>query len=253
VPLRIGYARDGRGPLLTHAIRVPKEGEIPRHESHYYMELLRRAGWSEGCGKIETIRLLIPPAARESAEETLRKAGAREGSWRVAIAPGASYGAAKCWLPQRFAQVADRLVLECGADVIFFGTSGEKEIAARILSAMKSRVISLVGETSMRNLAALFSACSAFIGNDSGAMHVAAAAGLPVIGIFGSTDPEGTAPVTEHFTLIRDAVPCSPCFLRRCPVDHRCMTRITADSVFLAAARLGRPPHHFPSGGARNA
>src|SRR4029077_6071948 len=92
--------------------------------------------------------------------------------------------------------------------------------------------------TSMRNLAALFASCSAFIGNDSGAMHVAAAAGLPVVGIFGSTDPEGTAPVTEQFTLIREAVSCSPCFLRRCPVDHRCMTRIAVDSVFTAAMRV---------------
>ena len=90
----------------------------------------------------------------------------------------------------------------------------------------------------MRDLAALFSACSIFIGNDSGAMHVAAAAGLPVIGIFGSTDPEGTAPVTQQFTLIREAVSCSPCFLRRCPVDHRCMTRISVDSVFTAAQRI---------------
>ena len=253
IPVRIGYSRDGRGALLSHAIRVPMEGEIPRHESHYYMELLRRARWVEGRGKIETIRLLVPAAARESAEDALRKAGANEGSWRVAIAPGASYGAAKCWPPERFAQLADRLVLECGADVIFFGTSGEKEIAVRILSAMKSRAISLVGETSMRNLAGLFSACSVFVGNDSGAMHVAAAAGLPVVGIFGSTDPEGTSPVTEQFIMIREAVSCSPCFLRRCPVDHRCMTRITADSVFLAAGRLGRSPRDLSSGGARNA
>ena len=169
------------------------------------------------------------------AESALRSAGARENAWRCAIAPGASYGAAKCWPPERFALLADRLISECGADVIFFGTPGEKEIAARIRSHMKSRAISLVGETSMRDLAALFASCSVFIGNDSGAMHVAAAAGLPVIGIFGSTDPEGTAPVTEQFTLIREAVSCSPCFLRRCPVDHRCMTRIAVDSVFTAA------------------
>jgi heptosyltransferase-2 len=142
---------------------------------------------------------------------------------------------------------------ECGADVIFFGTSGEKEIAERMLSAMKCRAISLVGETSMRDLAAVFSACSVFIGNDSGAMHVAAAAGLPVIGIFGSTDPEGTSPVTKHFTLIREPASCSPCFLRRCPVDHRCMTRITVESVFSAARRVGRASNDFPSEGARNA
>ena len=253
IPQRIGYSRDGRGFLLTEAVAVPKQGEIPPHESHYYLELLRRAVWIQGRGEIKPIRLVLSPAGAIAGESTLRKAGATENSWRCAIAPGASYGAAKCWPPERFATLADRLISECGADVIFFGTPNEKEIAARIQSSMKNRAISLVGQTSMRELAPLFSACSIFIGNDSGAMHVAAAAGLPVIGIFGSTDPEGTSPVTPQFTLIREAVSCSPCFLRRCPVDHRCMTRITVDSVFSAAQSLRRAAHNFQSGSAPDA
>jgi heptosyltransferase-2 len=105
----------------------------------------------------------------------------------------------------------------------------------------------------MRDLVAMFASCSVFIGNDSGAMHVAAAAGLPVIGIFGSTDPEGTAPVTQQFTLIREAVSCSPCFLRRCPVDHRCMTRIRVDSVFTAAMQIKNSPNQVSIRGAKNA
>jgi heptosyltransferase-2 len=238
IPERAGYARDGRGLLLTKPVPVPKEGEIPRHESHYYLELLRRAGWIETRGEIGPIRLCVPPLAREAAEASLLRAGAREGAWRCAIAPGASYGAAKCWPAERFAALAERLISECAADVILFGTPGEKEMAARICSGMKRRPISLVGQISMRDLAAHFSTCSIFIGNDSGAMHVAAAAGLPVIGIFGSTDPEGTAPATPQFTLIREPVSCSPCFLRSCPVDHRCMTRIAVDSVFAAAQRV---------------
>jgi heptosyltransferase-2 len=253
IPERIGYSRDARGPLLTKAIQVPQEGEIPKHESNYYFELLRRAGWSDATPTIQPIRLLVTDADRTSAESLLRKSGARENAWRCAIAPGASYGAAKCWPTERFALLADRLISECAADVIFFGTSGEKEIADRIRSNMKSRAISLVGETSMRDLAALFASCSAFIGNDSGAMHVAAAAGLPVIGIFGSTEPEGTAPVTERFTLIRETVSCSPCFLRRCPVDHRCMERITVDSVFAAAIQLKKSHERFSLRGSGNA
>ena len=105
----------------------------------------------------------------------------------------------------------------------------------------------------MGDLAALFSACSLFIGNDSGAMHVAAAVGLPVIGIFGSTDPGAPAPVTPRFTLVREAVSCSPCFLRRCPVDHRCMTRIAVDSVFAAARRLLATPSGLHARSAENA
>ena len=252
IPERIGYARDGRGLLLTKAIPVPRESEVPKHESYYYLELLHRAGWTEGSPPIPHIRLHVSDLARAGAESALRIAGARENAWRVAIAPAASYGAAKCWPAERFARLADRLISECGADVIFFGTPDEKEIAERIQSSMKLHAISLVGETSMRDLAALLAACSVFIGNDSGAMHVAAAAGLPVIGIFGSTDPQGTAPVTEQFTLIREGVSCSPCFLRSCPVDHRCMTRITVDSVFGAAMQLRNSLKNLFVGGAGN-
>ena len=97
IPQRAGYARDGRGPLLTKPIRVPKDSEIPRHESHYYLELIRRAGWIESRGEIAPIRLRVPSSAHEAAEASLLRAGAREGAWRCAIAPGASYGAAKCW------------------------------------------------------------------------------------------------------------------------------------------------------------
>jgi heptosyltransferase-2 len=253
IPMRVGYARDGRGALLTNAVHLPKENEIPRHESYYYREMLRRAGWIEGREEIGPVRLLIPTGARETAETALRKAGARAGAWRCAIAPGASYGAAKCWPPEKFAALADRLISECDADVIFFGTSAEREIIARIFSVMNCRAISLAGETSMRELSALFTACSVFVGNDSGAMHVAAAAGLPVVGIFGSTNPEGTSPLTTQFTLIREAASCSPCFLRRCPVDHRCMTRISAESVFLAARRAGGATSNFHGQGAPSA
>ena len=250
IPRRIGYSRDARGALLTNAVRVPRPGEIPLHESHYYLELLRRAGWIEFRGEVKPIRLQIPETARDSAEIALRRAGARDTAWRCAIAPGASYGAAKCWPPERFASLADRLISECGADVIFFGTPEERQIVALICEKMKLRPISLAGETSMGDLPALFSACSMFIGNDSGAMHVAAAAGIPVVGIFGSTDPEGTAPVTQQFSLIREPVSCSPCFLRQCPVDHRCMTRISVDSVF-SAARVIRNSMGNPQSGSR--
>jgi heptosyltransferase II len=252
IPERIGYARDARSVMLTKPVSVPRRGEIPAHESHYYLEMLRRAGWLESGDEMGAIRLDIPGPTRQTAEAVLRRAGARDGVWRCAIAPGASYGAAKCWPPERFASLADRLISECGADVIFFGTPGEKEIVAQICTTMKARAISLAGETSMRDLAAMFSACSIFIGNDSGAMHVAAAAGIPVIGIFGSTDPEGTAPVTQQFTLIREAVSCSPCFLRRCPVDHRCMTRISVNTVFSAAQHIQRAAGHPRPGSRQN-
>lgn len=236
IPRRIGYARDLRGPLLTDAIRVPMPGEIPAHECYYYLEILRRSGLIERYGSVERIALQVPDNARCRAEEELRKRGVALAGLRVALAPGAAYGAAKCWLPERYAALGDRLIDESGAAVIIFGASAESEVALRISVAMRHKPINFVGQTSIGELPALLSACHIFIGNDSGAMHVAGAVGLPVVGIFGSSDPAGTSPVTPQFHLVRHAVECSPCFLRRCPIDHRCMTGISADDVYRAAA-----------------
>ncbi len=235
IPVRIGYNRDARGFLLTRAVDVPRPGELPAHEAYYYLELLRRAGWIERLPAVEHIALRVEPTQRERAAEMLRRAGARSGTFRVALGPGAAYGPAKCWLPERYAALADRLIADFDADVILFGTSAERVVAERISAAMRRRPVTLVGATSIGDLLALLAVCDLFIGNDSGAMHLAAAVGLPVVGIFGPTDPAGTAPVTPRFRLVRQPVSCSPCFLRECPVDHRCMARIAVDAVYEAA------------------
>ena len=237
IPERIGYSRDARGLLLTRAIAVPKAGEILAHESYYYLELLRRAGWLDELPKVEQISMKLNPEMAARAEARIRESGARGGT-RIALAPGASYGSAKCWLPERFAAVADALVDEFGADVILFGTSSEIEICRQIAERMRHRPVNFAGQTSMKELPALFSRCQLFLGNDSGAMHVAAAVGLPVVAVFGSTDLEGTAPVTAKKILVRHAVSCSPCFLRECPIDHRCMTRVSVEDVRCAAVKM---------------
>jgi lipopolysaccharide heptosyltransferase II len=236
IPERIGYARDGRGALLTRAIAVPRDGEIPAHEAYYYAELVRRAGWIDALPKIDEIRLCVSNDARAAAEKRMIAAGARSGARRIGFAPGAAFGSAKCWPAERFAELADRLIVRFDADVILFGAPSERDIAERIASGMRCRPVNLAGETSIAELSAYFSACDLFIGNDSGAMHVAAGAGVPVVAIFGSTDPDGTAPLTLRRTLVRRAPSCSPCFLRHCPVDHRCMTRIEVQAVEHAAA-----------------
>jgi heptosyltransferase II len=236
IPERIGYARDGRGALLTRAIAVPLDGEIPAHEAFYYAELVRRAGWISELPKIDEIRLCVDSSAREAAEKRMIAAGARVGARRIAFAPGAAYGSAKCWPAERFAELADRLIVRFDADVILFGAPSERDIAGRIAAGMRCRAVNLAGQTSIAELSAYFSACDLFIGNDSGAMHVAAGAGVPVVAIFGSTDPGGTAPLTLRRSLVRRAPSCSPCFLRHCPVDHRCMARIEVDAVESAAA-----------------
>ena len=232
---RIGYARDARSLLLTSAIPVPKRGEIPAHEKFYYLELLRRAGWIDSLDDESHIKLEVTEAQRAHAAEILLEAGTRPERLRIAIAAGASYGSAKCWPPERFAEVTDRLAAETHADIILFGTAGEIPVADAIIAAMHKKPVNLTGKTTVAHLPALLSLCHLFIGNDSGAMHVAAAVGLPVVAIFGPTDPLGTAPVTLKFSIVQEKPHCSPCFLRRCPIDHRCMRAISPDMVYKAA------------------
>jgi heptosyltransferase-2 len=228
---RIGYARDGRSLLLTKAIPVPKPGEIPAHEKFYYLELLRRAGWIAFVPDESFIQLRIPETHRQRAADFLLSSGSRPHATRVAIGAGAAYGSAKCWPPSRFAELATQLQTQWDADVILFGAAAETDVSAAIASEMSKPPINLTGKTAIADLPALLSQCHVFIGNDSGAMHVAAAAGLPTVGIFGPTDPFGTAPVTPRRSIVRQQPYCSPCFLRRCPIDHRCMTRITTAEV----------------------
>ncbi len=235
IPERIGYARDGRSFFLTKAVPVPKPGEIPAHERFYYLELLRRAGWVDGITGEDYISINVEPLSKRAAEDRLLAAGSRAGKLRVAIGAGASYGSAKCWPPDRFAEVANRLVAESDAEIILFGTAAETEVSSAITAAMRNAPIDLTGKTAIADLPALLSQCHLFIGNDSGAMHVASSVGLPVVAVFGPTDPLGTAPVTPRCSIVQDKPYCSPCFLRRCPTDHRCMTRISPAVVAAAA------------------
>jgi heptosyltransferase-2 len=227
IPQRIGYARDARTLLLTKSIAVPRPGEIPAHEKFYYLELLRRAGWIEAYPEESLITLNVPEQSRRRAAEFLVASGARPAAVRIAVGAGASYGSAKCWPADRFAEVLKHLQQQIDADVILFGTTAEARVSTSIASGMPRPPINLTGRTEVADLPALFSECHLFIGNDSGAMHVAAAVGLPVVAVFGPTDPQGTAPVTPRCTIVQQRPYCSPCFLRRCPTDHRCMTAVT--------------------------
>lgn len=235
VPERIGYARDGRSFLLTKPIAVPRTGEIPPHEKFYYLELLRRAGWIDSLPDESFISLNVSESSRQRAEEFLVQFGVRSGSPRIAIGAGASYGSAKCWPPSRFAELVNRLQSETDSDVILFGAAAEAAVTRAISSELRRPPIDLTEKTSIADLPALLSQCHLFIGNDSGAMHVAAGVGLPVVAVFGPTDPYGTAPVTPRHTIVQQKPYCSPCFLRHCPTDHRCMRAITPEMVEAAA------------------
>jgi heptosyltransferase II len=237
IPERVGYERDARGFLLTKAIRVPRTGEIPAHEKYYYLELLKRAGWIDAIPEVSEISLKITDQQARQAEEKLQSFGSMAGAVRIAVGAGASYGSAKCWPPERFALALNQLVKERDTEVLLFGTAAEAGVSSAIQAGLKKPAIDLIGKTQIAELPGLLSRCTAFLGNDSGAMHMAAAVGLPVVAVFGPTDPYGTAPVTPRCTVVQEKPYCSPCFLRRCPTDHRCMTAIAPETVSAGVLR----------------
>ena len=243
IPQRIGYARDGRSFLLTRAVPVTKPGETPSHEKFYYLELLRRIGWLHDLPDDPHIALHVPDAARHRAMQTLVEAGARPHARRIAVGAGASYGSAKCWPTDRFAKALNEFLADADMDVLLFGTPSESSVSDAIATGLHRPPINLTGRTSIADLPALLSQCHLFLGNASGAMHVAAAVALPIVATFGPTDPDGTAPVTPLATIVQQKPYCSPCFLRRCPTDHRCMTAITPEMVHAALrARFSEVP-----------
>ncbi|HEY7855068.1 MAG TPA: lipopolysaccharide heptosyltransferase II [Terriglobales bacterium] len=237
---RSGYARDRRSWLLQQAIAPPGANEIRSHESNYYLELLRRSGLVERLPEGEQPVMLYPPAAIV--------AGWRErfaGAPLVAVHVGATFGTAKRWLPERFAAIAAQCVAR-GWQVAFIGGKGERELAEQVRVQGGGGGVNLAGETNLTELIGLLAASSALVANDSGPMHLAAAVGTPVVALFGSTNHRETYPLAEHgrMRLLRvEGVACSPCKLRDCPIDHRCMTRLEVATVWQALQDMLESAH----------
>jgi heptosyltransferase-2 len=234
IPRRLGYATDSRGLLLTD--RVPLSARrLTGHQSGYYLAML------EHCGiKGETRPQLLVTTSAEDAgiNELLGRNGIHQEKMVIGINPGATYGSAKRWYPERFAAVADRLAEEWDARVVITGGRDETGIAEEICIAMTSPCLNLAGKTGIREMMALVKRCNFFVTNDSGPMHIAAAFDVPLVAIFGPTDHTTTFPLARHVALVRKQVDCAPCMKRECPSDHRCMKEVTADDVIAAAHTL---------------
>ncbi len=239
IPRRIGYDRDRRGFLLTDRIAPPKPGETPPHERFYYLELLRRAGILDALPPAEPILLHAGDDARRAGCETFERMGMKGPV--VGVSPGAQNSRAKQWLPERFAQSAVRVAEALGGSVAIFGSAPERELCRAIAEAVRRagvQVLSLAGETTLAQFIDLAAACRVFLTNDAGAMHLASALGVPTVAVFGPTDFVATAPGGPISRIVRAGVHCSPCMLRDCPIDHRCMTSVSAEKVAETALEL---------------
>jgi heptosyltransferase II len=237
IPERIGYARDGRSLLLTRAIRVPRAGEVPRHERFYYLELLHRAGILDHLPENHCIRLHCATAAKQAGLDRFRALELRGPI--VGISPGAAYGTAKRWIPDRFAQAAEHVARELKGSVAIFGSKDERglcESVAHLITGMPR--MNFAGQTTLAEYIDLAAACHVYLTNDSGGMHIASALGIPTVAIFGPTDDTTTGPTGPLARVLREPVECSPCLKRECPIDHRCMTRVPASRVVNAALEL---------------
>ena len=237
---RWGFSTAGRGVLLTRSARVPK-GRV--HQSDYYRELVRGLGFDARANELP--KMSASAASRARATALLERHKIPAGTPLVAFLPGAAYGQAKQYPPARIAEVISRLVSEREVACVMLGAAHDVDAARAIESDVRARaphamprLIDLVGKTDLGSLAGMLAQSAVCVSNDSGGMHVASALGRPVVAIFGPTQEWATRPAGDH-DLLLEPVFCRPCMLRDCPIDHRCMKRITVDRVFDAvAARL---------------
>jgi heptosyltransferase-2 len=238
---RWGYGASGRRVLLTRAVPRPR-GRV--HQSEYYIKLV------EGLGiprQSNSPHIAVEEATLARADSVFAAHGVSPGTMCVGFAPGAAYGHAKRWPPQMVAETIARLTRDFGVRCVLFGAAGDRDSGREIESSLPSGVgvANLIERTDLRVLAGAISRCAAFVSNDSGAMHLAAALAVPVIAIFGPTDERVTSPVggTDRSDavvqpdVLLHPVFCRPCMLRDCPIDHRCMKRVTVDRVVDAVAR----------------
>ncbi|MBW2195530.1 MAG: lipopolysaccharide heptosyltransferase II [Deltaproteobacteria bacterium] len=228
IPKRVGYDTDGRGLLLTDAIAVDAYRK-QIHETEYYLGILSGAGLRTSG---RNLTLVVSDDERSQAGRTLMKYQFEPTDKIIGISPGATYGSAKRWSPGRFAALCDRLCESRGVHIVIFGGPDERAIGEHVRKLMKYTAVNLCGRTNLREAAALTEKCSLFITNDSGLMHIAAALDVPLVAIFGSTNPVTTGPVGINSHIVRVPVPCSPCLKAKCPTDHRCMNEITVDMVY---------------------
>lgn len=226
VPRRVGYRGHYRRWLLNQILPDQQQPGPPKHQVHHYLDIARALGAPEVIGTISPNEQKSPQGAPHR---------------RIGLCPGAEYGPAKRWLPERFAEVATAVSEQLSADWILFGTTKDAEVGAIIAEKVGDRCVNRIGRTSLDQLIAELRECELLLTNDTGTMHLATLLGVPVVAIFGSTEPSLTGPLGSGHRVLRHQVECSPCFLRECPIDFRCMKAVTVDEVVGAVLSTLRP------------
>ncbi|MEY2544115.1 MAG: heptosyltransferase [Verrucomicrobiota bacterium] len=226
VPRKVGYRGHARAWLLNQIVREPRRPGPPEHHAARFLRI------AEDCGadidRMRDTNQASPQTAKVSDQKFL------------GLCPGAEYGPAKRWLPERFAEAAAAISAQSKTKWILFGTEKDKAIGETIATALGDNCSNRIGQTTLDELIEELRGCRALLTNDTGTMHLAALLGVPVVAIFGSTEPALTGPLGNGHTILRHHVECSPCFLRECPIDFRCMKEIAVPEVVNAVMSILR-------------
>jgi heptosyltransferase-2 len=250
IPERWGYATDMRQRLLSRAVSRPA---IRVHQAEYYRRLIKGLGFENGPVDPQ---LVVPSRAVEQARAALRAAGWVEDRPFIVMAPGAAYGRAKRWPAEHFADLATRLAREDGMQCVLVGSTADaattRWVRALVSDDERRSVVDLAGSTTLETLAGVLSIARACVSNDSGAMHLAGAVGVPLAALFGPTRERETAPLSRkdgRIEVLINHVWCRPCMLRECPLDHRCMKRLSSERVLATVTELMATEPRIPTPG----
>jgi heptosyltransferase-2 len=227
IPQRWGYVRDGRHLLLTKRVRASNLID-PRHHIQYYLSLISKLGLETDLAHLD---FPLTEQAVSQAKDLFRSLSVDTDRPIFILSPGASYGPAKRWPASFFSRLATLLQTQHDAEILIIGSERDKEIAGSIAALMSHKPIDLTGKTTLPQLAGAIGQSALFITNDSGPMHLANALKVPVVAIFGPTDPRITGPYQKPSKVLNSQVPCWPCSYRECPFEHQCMTQISPEMV----------------------
>ena len=226
IPRKVGYRGHARSWLLNQIVREPRQPGPPEHHATRFLRI------SDDCGAdvdLNQPRQTMLPLTLNAKDRKF-----------LGLCPGAEYGPAKRWLPERFAEAATAISAQSKAKWILFGTNKDKAIGDTISTVLGENCVNRIGQTTLDDLINELRGCRALLTNDTGTMHLAALLGVPVVAIFGSTEPALTGPIGNGHIMVRHHVECSPCFLRECPIDFRCLKEVTIPEVVNAVMSILR-------------
>ena len=226
IPRKVGYRGHARSWLLNQIVREPRQPGPPEHHATRFLRIADDCGADVDLNQPRQTMLSLTLNAKD------RKF--------LGLCPGAEYGPAKRWLPERFAEAATAISAQSKAKWILFGTNKDKAIGDTISTVLGENCVNRIGQTTLDDLINELRGCRALLTNDTGTMHLAALLGVPVVAIFGSTEPALTGPIGNGHIMVRHHVECSPCFLRECPIDFRCLKEVTIPEVVNAVMSILR-------------